>query len=297
MKQTLKYTVLMIHVAAALGCATYDIPYVRLLPERVTERSVVQEPVNQPPTRTSGATQVVATLPRQPQGNSAARGTAIPPRPLIVVEPLPSPPVKDSLKLDPIALDESQPKTPEEHVADVQRIFELRNEESSHARLADAIPVRPGIRPPPKAIPYWSRQEDGSDAGQLVDEVSDRNADGALNETPAVVTWPSPVTLPPSVDALWHLYRAFQFREVIDSVTRVGASDQLNGYTLATACTLAAASAYIANDQHAVKAFIVRSVSACPAVRPDPMVFPTSFCAIYRNTVAGIQKDTDTNSD
>jgi hypothetical protein len=106
------------------------------------------------------------------------------------------------------------------------------------------------------------------------------------------------VALTPWVEALWQQYRSFKFHEVIAAVTRASASDDLRGYTLATACTLAAASAYVVNDQRTARPFIIRSVSVCPAVRPDPMVFPAGFCAAYQSIVMGMEEPLkDTSSD
>ncbi len=290
MKHTFCVMLRALWMLSLTGCATYDLPYVESVPEhagRQTALPTPEKPISAKPVREQSS----ATNAPPPKVNTTPRGNSIPQGSAVDVEPLPPPPASvDTYKPGPRELDARRPTAPEKRVADFQRIFELGDGDNSTAQLADASPVRPGVRPPAKGIPYWSREYDGPDEGDTTPQETAESNNGSREETPAFITWPSPVRLPPITERLWLKYRAFEFSAVIALAMETVARTEDDPFAYATACTLAAASAYLVDDTRQARSFLARSVVACPATRPDPRIFTSGFCSMYRDTARQLEE-------
>jgi hypothetical protein len=281
MKQSSKHAILLILIAIGMGCATYDFPYAHLLPERAAKNLAMQTAASPSPAVRPSAPRAMAKRPQRDTGNYVSRGTAIPPNPVVKVEQLPSPPVKRSFERDPADLDREWPKTPEEHVADARRVFESGNLGDPLAQSVVAIPIRPPIQPPAKDIPYWDVHKKKPDDNSASPGSGVAPHDPRLSGGPALVTWPSPIPLPPAVNEMWRLYRTFAFQSAIELAMELAARETVHGYSLATAYMLAAASAHLIGGSELAQRFIVLSTAVEPGVCPDPKAFPSAFCQLF----------------
>lgn len=116
---------------------------------------------------------------------------------------------------------------------------------------------------------------------------STREASGNSTSTDVVrlISPPSPAIAVGPLSQLWQLYRAFEFKKVIELAMLYATSAQSTGYELASAYVLSAASAYLRGDQNLARTFVRDAVQADPRALPDPDYFPGEFCRLYEGVM------------
>jgi hypothetical protein len=244
------------------------------------ESSEAHAPASPPQAVPSRAPQAVAPPPRLHGENNMTRGTAMPSRAAVTAVPLPPPPVARSFHEDFSERGKPTTETAAERAAVAERVFARNDADTLQAQAADTLSVGPVLRPPSKTIPYWTRPENDAGTHQEGDGAADR--DGLpVNNSTVSISWPSPVALPVAVLEVWGLYRTFAFQSVIESAIEFAARETAQGYPLATAYLLAAASAHLMGESGLAQRFIVLSTAVEPSVCPDPKAFPSAFCQLF----------------